>query len=190
MNAENALPGSQQAGVEEIEEGPEIAQAIFHRCAAERDARPRIDLLGCACLLGAGCLDRLRLVQDGEAPWRGKQRGHAQQRSIAGDDEIDTGDPVTIERLQFRAGHRRRMRDDRGEGRREAFDLRGPIGQQGGRRDQKAGAPRFIIAWSRGRPPRAARIACLSQNQQQRQNLHRLAEAHVIGEAGAQAEAG
>jgi hypothetical protein len=28
------------------------------------------------------------------------------------------------------------------------------------------------------------------QDQQQRQHLHRLAEAHVIGEAGAQAEAG
>ena len=70
------------------------------------------------------------------------------------------------------------MRDDRGESRREAFDLRGPVGQQGRRRDQEAGAPRLLTC--RTRP----------HHQQQRQHLHRLAEAHVIGEARAQAEAG
>ena len=36
----------------------------------ERDARLRIELLGRPGLLGAGVLDRLRLVQNGEAPRR------------------------------------------------------------------------------------------------------------------------
>jgi hypothetical protein len=37
--------------------------------------------------------------------------GHAQQRSIPGDDEVNASDLVTIERLQFRAGHCRGMRE-------------------------------------------------------------------------------
>ncbi len=69
------------------------------------------------------------------------------------------------------------MRDDRGEGRREALDLRSPVGQQRRRRNQEAGAPRLVTC------------RALSQHQQQRQHLHRLAEAHVVGEARAQAEA-
>ena len=74
-------------------------------------------------------------------------------------------------------GHRRGMRDDAVEARREALDLRRPVGEQRRRRDEQAGAPRL------------ARVAARSQHQQQRQHLDRLAEAHVVGEAGAEAEA-
>ena len=86
-----------------VEDRPEIAEPILDRRAGERDARVRVDLLGRPRLLGARSLDRLRFVQDGEAPRRGEQRGHAQQRSVAGDDEVDAGEPVAIERLQLRA---------------------------------------------------------------------------------------
>ena len=37
---------------------------------------------------------------------------------------------------------------------------------------------------------RASSVCAALHHQQQRQHLHRLAEAHVVGEAGAQAEAG
>ena len=82
------------------------------------------------------------------------------------------------------------------------FDLRGPIGQQRRRRNQQAGATRLMIFWlpapsaaprcfaCRAFLLRAACVASLSEDQQQRQHLHRLAEAHVISEARAQAEAG
>ena len=70
------------------------------------------------------------------------------------------------------------MRDNRGERRREAFDLCSPVRQQRRWRNQEAGAPRLL-----GRRTR-------SHHQQERQHLHRLAEAHVIRETGAQPEAG
>ena len=176
------LARSEQAGVEKVEDGPEIAEPILHRRAAERDARARVDLLGGPRLLGAGCLDRLRFVQDGETPRHGQAaRGDAQQRSVARDDEVDVGNPIR-DRAPCRSALviAEGCATMRGQRRREALDFRGPVGEQRRRRNQQAGAPRA--------PSRASRVA--SQHQQQRQHLHRLAEAHVVGEAGAQAEAG
>ena len=168
---------SQQTRIEKVEDGPEIAKTILHRRAGQRDARSRVDLLGRLRLLGAGRLDGLRFVQDRDAPRRVEQRGHPEQRSVAGDDEVDTRDPVAIECLQFGASHCRGMRDRRPEARGEPFDLRSPVGQQGCRCDEQTGAPR-LVAWR-------ARF----HHQQQCQHLHRLAEPHIVGEAGAQAEA-
>ncbi len=100
------LPGSQEARIDEVEDRPQIAKAVLDRCPAERDARLRIDLLGGPRLPGPRCLDRLRLVQDGEAPRHGEQCRHAQQRSVAGDHEVDIGNRVAIEGLHFCGGHR------------------------------------------------------------------------------------
>ena len=75
------LAGAEQAGVDEVEDRPEIAEAVLDRRAGERDARPRVDLLGGARLLGAGVLDRLRLVEDGESPRR-RERAPARAAAI------------------------------------------------------------------------------------------------------------
>ena len=64
--------------------------------------------------------------------------------------------------------HRRRMHDRRLQVGRESLDLRRPVGQQRGGRHQQA----------RPAPLR----------QQQRQHLDRLAQPHVVGEAGAEPE--
>ena len=190
VTAENAFPDPNRPGLRKSKMDQRSPRRFSTGVPlSAMRARASICLAARVCLV-PGVLDRLGLVQDGEPPGRGEQRGHSQQRSIAGDHEIGLADPVAIERLQFRAGHRRGMRDDRDKGRREALDLRGPIGQQGCRRNQEAGPPRLIISWARASRRRAARVTRPSQDQQQRQYLHRLAEAHIIGEAGAQTEAG
>ena len=107
-----------------VEDRPEIAEPVLDRRAGERDARPRVDLLGGARLFGAGILDRLRFVQHGEVPRRGEQRGHAQQRSVARDDEVDVRDPVAIERLQL--GGRSSPRDARRAPSASARSVRSP----------------------------------------------------------------
>ena len=70
------------------------------------------------------------------------------------------------------------MRDDRREARREALDLPGPVGQERRRGNEEAGASRLVTRRTR------------TEHEQQRQHLHRLAEAHVVGEARTQAKAG
>ena len=50
------LARSEQARVEEVEDRPEIAKPVLDRRAGERDARPRVELLGRPRLLGAGFL--------------------------------------------------------------------------------------------------------------------------------------
>ena len=129
-----------------------------------------------ARLLGAGILDRLRLVEHDELPRDRRQPGNAQQRAVARDHEIDVREPSLIERLQLGGRHRRRMRDERAQARREALDLRAQLASS------DAGAT------SRLGPPLVRSPSSLSEHQQQRQHLHRLAEAHVVGEAGAEAE--
>ena len=69
---------------------------------------------------------------------------------------------------------RRRMGDQRLQARREAFDLRRPVGQQRRRGDQQA--------WL----PLAVRLAL--EHKQQRQHLNGLAQPHVVGQASAEAE--
>ena len=66
------------------------------------------------------------------------------------------------------------MGDERLQPRREAFDLRSPIGQQRRRRHQQARL-------------RSGAVLPL-ENQQQREHLNGLAEPHVVGQAGAQTE--
>ena len=56
----------------------------------------------------------------------------------------------------------------------EAFELRRPVGEQRGGRHQKAGCPG------------AARMP--TEYEQKRQHLNGLAQSHVIGQAGPQAE--
>ena len=79
VNVENAFPDPSRPGLRKSKIDQRSPRRIFHRCAAERDARPRIDLLGGPRLLGARCLDRLRFVQDGQAPRHGEQCGRAEQ---------------------------------------------------------------------------------------------------------------
>ena len=64
------------------------------------------------------------------------------------------------------------MRDLVLQRRREPLDLRLPVGDQRGRHDEQTGAG----------------LALLFQGEQQGDDLNGLAQAHVVGQAGAQAE--
>ena len=166
----------EQARIDEVEDRPQVAEAVLDRRAGQRDAGiglERLDRLG---LLGRRVLDRLRLVDDGQAPAGGTEPGHARQGPVAGDDEIGTGEVLRGIRLQLLGRHGRGVGDKRLQARREPCDLRGPVGEQRGRRDEQA-RPRLIAGFT-------------FQHQQQRQHLDGLAEAHVVGEAGAEPEPG
>ena len=76
---------AEQARVDEVEDRPEIAEAVLDRRAGQRDARLRLQRLGRPGLPGARVLDRLRLVEDGQAPVDLGEHGQAQQRAVAGD---------------------------------------------------------------------------------------------------------
>ena len=98
----------------------------------------------------------------------------AQERAVARDHEVHRRELVGRERLQLVGRHRRRMGDDGREARREPLDLRGPVGEQRGRGHEQA---------------RRCFVACLAAlHEEQREHLDGLAEAHVVGEAGAEAE--
>ena len=59
---------TEQAGVEEVEDGPQIARAVLDRRAGEREARRGLQFLDRARLAGARILDRLGLIQNGQVP--------------------------------------------------------------------------------------------------------------------------
>ncbi len=78
----------QQPRMREIEQRPEIAQAVLDRCAGQRDARIRGEALDLARLFRRGVLERLRLVGHQQAPAYARQRGQTQQRAIAREHQI------------------------------------------------------------------------------------------------------
>ena len=171
------LPGrAEQPRVEEVEDRPQVAEPVFDRGAGEHNPRLCRELLCRSRLLGVRVLDRLGLVEDREVPRGGREPGDAQERAVARDHEVNVRERLWRERLQLVGRHGRRMRDHGLEPGREPFDLRGPVGEQRRRGHQQA------------RPPLA--ILHAPQHEQQREHLDGLAEAHVIGEAGAEAEPG
>ncbi|CAE6876028.1 hypothetical protein R69746_08787 [Paraburkholderia aspalathi] len=98
----------------------------------------------------------------------------AKQRTETGDDEVGLGELRLIEAAQGLGGCDRGMRDQYAQTGREAFGFRGPVGQQGGRRDEEARARIGLFAL---------------QDQEQREDLNRFAEPHVVGQTRAQLEA-
>ena len=56
--------GAEHAGVEELEEAPQLAQVVLDRRAAEREAMVGLEQAGGLGGLGGGVLDRLRFVED------------------------------------------------------------------------------------------------------------------------------
>ena len=68
--AAELLRASEQAGIDEVEDRPQVAEVVFHRRSGQGDPGFSLQGLGGARLLGVGVLDRLRLVQHHEAPGR------------------------------------------------------------------------------------------------------------------------
>ena len=158
------LGRAEQPRIEEVEDRPQIAEPVLDRRAGQRDARLRVDLLDGSRLLGPWVLDRLRLVENGEPPGNSRQRRRSLQRAIAGDHQIDVGEPAGIERLDFVRRHVGRVCNQRAQIRRETSNLGRPVAEQRGRGDKQA---RRVAARHMGCAPRC-RIGVLSlQHQKQ-----------------------
>ena len=171
------LARPEQARIEKIENRPQIREPVFHRRAGQRETHACIERLGRARLLGAGILDRLRFVEHGKAPARGRDPGQTLERPVAGDHQIHVRQPPGIDVRQFGGRHCRWMRNDCLQARHEALDLRRPVGEQRRRRHQQARSPSVL-----------GRLTL--QHHEQREHLNGLAQTHIVGETAAKTEAG
>ena len=158
-----------------VEDRPQVRQPVLDRRAGERDARVGLDRLDLPRLLRPGILDGLRLVDDRQTPRQGRKPGHPRQRAVTGDHQVERAEAIIVQRAQFGGRHRRRVRDQHPQPRREALGFRRPVRQKRRRGDQQRGAMRSLSP-------------LVLQHQQQREHLDRLAQPHVVGEAGAHAQ--
>ena len=163
---------AEQAGVGELEDGPELGQPVLDRRAGERDAmvggnRPHRHRLLCHRVL-----DVLRLVHHQVGPLLGaEQLGIHAGHHIGGQHHCGAlAEPLELRR---RTGPRATMVARDTEPRRKPPQLMLPVAQHRGRTDEQR---RWAIA---------ARLGPVME--QQRDDLDGLAQAHVVGEAGAKA---
>jgi hypothetical protein len=168
----NGLAPPEQARIDVVEQRPQVAQAVLDRGAGQHDARLGLELLGGAALARARILDRLGLVEDGQAPGGRDHPGQPVQRTVAGDHQIGAGELVGGRGGQALGGNARGMGDQHAERWREAGDLLRPVGEQRCRSDQQARHPAVLAL----------------EHHEQGDDLDGLAQAHVIGQAGAQAK--
>ena len=79
---------SEQSWVDEVEDGPQITQAVLNRRAGEREFRSRIEFLDDPCLLGVWILDRLRFIENNKVPCGFREPRNAQQRTVTRNHQI------------------------------------------------------------------------------------------------------
>ncbi len=161
---------AEQARVEELHDRPQVADRILHRRAGEGEAIVGSERTRGPGLLGLGVLDVLRLVEDHCGPGHAAQMLEvAVQQRIARDDEgvrVGLGNEV-IALVPADA----MVHQDRQVGR-EALGFLPPV------RDHRHGAQQ----------QRRPHFPALAFALQEREGLHGLAEAHVVREAGAEAQ--
>ena len=167
--APEGLVGAEEAGVEEVEDRLELGEAVLERRAREGRAARGAQGADGLRLRGAGVLDVLRLVEGEVLPRHvGEERPVAVGEGVGRDEEVGLlheGDEV-VPRGPLGA-----VVDGDGEARREARGLLDPVLDDGGGADEER---------------RADRLARLARRQEGREELDRLAEAHVVGEAAAE----
>jgi Tripartite tricarboxylate transporter TctA family len=157
---------SEQAGVGELEDGPQVGQPVLDRGAGHRDPGRRWDRADRRRLLGGGVLDRLGLVHHDPRPVDLAEVGRVPGgQRISGDDQVTAHD-----RLGERpaAGPFGAVVDVVTQVRGEARGLALPVADQGHGADQQGGAAVGLVG-------------------EQGEQLHRLAQAHVVGEHTADA---
>ena len=170
---------AQVARAAEFHDRPEFAQAVLHRRTGERDAElgaQRADRRG---LLGGRVLDVLRLVEHHPAPFH-----LVEEVLVAGDQRIgahhhvgargDVHEAVALRAFQSVVEVHRELR-------RKARELAVPVAEHAHRRHQERRPDAFRLGGALG--------DVLSLRLQQGDQLDGLAEAHVVGQARAHAEA-
>ena len=172
---------AQHLRIEEVHQRPQLADPVLHWGAGEGDAeaaaaaapaRPG-QVAGGHRLLGAGVLDRLGLIDHHPLPVDGLQQfAVALQQAVAGEHQIDALEGLLQGRIG--AGPARAVVLLHLELRREGRRLPLPVGEHGGGGHQQHGPPQLLLG-----------LEVLQEGQQ----LDRLAQTHVVGQAGALVEA-
>ena len=159
---------AEQARIEEVEEGPEVGKPVFDGRAGEGDAGWGLEGPHGPALLGAGVLDGLGLVGHDALPGHLGQPGHAHGAGIACQHQVIAVQGVRGCVLRgLLPGHA--VQAQKLQVWREAGRLGLPVAEQGCRRHEQAGT-------------------CAALLEEQGQHLDGLAEAHVVGQAGAEME--
>ena len=159
----------QEARVEELEERAELAEVVLDRRAGERQPVARLQQAARLGGLRRRVLDRLRFVEDdGVEVDRGQEADVAPQRAVGRHDDVElvhlglqllAVGAAVLDHLQLR-GEVRRLLDPVVDHAPRGDDERRQLGRLGGR----------------------------AVGLQQGEHLHRLAEAHVVGQHAAEAE--
>ncbi len=157
---------AQQARIDEAEQVPQFSQVVFQRRAGGRHAEVPLQRHHRLRALGVHVLDRLGLVEHDAVPAPALEARRFQlQQAVADHDHVER--PRVVDRGGAFAGTEQLQV----QGRREARRLVDPVQAHRGRRHHQ-------------------RRAVLGAREQQRQRLQRLAQAHVVGQAGAHAPVG
>ena len=90
------LRRSQQSGIDEVEDRPQIAEPVLDGRAGQCDARFGLQLLDRLGLLGGRILDGLRLVKHHQSPGVVCEPRNASQKAVARDDQIDIRQIVAV----------------------------------------------------------------------------------------------
>ena len=166
------LAAAEQAGRRPVEDRPELGQVVLDRGAGEGDPGRGRDRAQRAGRGGAGVLDVLRLVGDDQPPGDGGQRtGVAPDGAVGGEHEAGVGHGVGGREVVERAltAVEAAYVDTGGE----APDLGLPVAEERGGADHQ-GRP-----WPRHGPVEV-----------EGDQGDRLAQTHVVGQAGAEPERG
>src|SRR5690554_381132 len=157
-----ALEPAQQSGRDEIEDAPDLAQAVLDRRSRQGEPTVGFEPLRRARGLAERILNVLRLIEDGVAEIElGKELLIAPKQRIARHHHVGVIELVT-EIKAIRALPR-----DRLHGRRELLDLADPVGHDRRRRDNEMEALLLALAL---RP------------EKKRDRLKRLSETHIVGQ--------
>ena len=159
----------QQALIEEIEQGPEVGQIVFHRCACHGDAHVRGQLFNFPGLLCQRIFDGLSLIQNHTVPvnilkpfdpGRHPIGGDRQKHRLLRQQLLQSSGGLAVEELCVHV-------------RGKTYCLLCPIAQQGSRNDQQHSGLRPFH----------------SQVFQITQHLHRFSKAHIVRQTGPKAQA-
>ena len=160
--------GAEVAGLDEINDAPEIEQAIFQRRAGQGEALLGFQLLDRLGHLRARVLDELRFVEDDRAEGEFLQSFQvAPQQGVVGDDHVVLRNlfaQVVPRRAAFQHQHFQM--------RREAVGFAPPVVQHGGRANDQRGLGFLAVA--------------LVQPGEPGQRLQRFAQTHVVGQNAAE----
>ena len=159
---------AEEAGHEVFEDAPQLDEVVFEGGAREREAAFALEVAGGLGDAAGGVFDVLGFVEHEHSPSAGDEAvGVDAEEGVAGDDEVD---------VVWRVAAAGAVVQVHGEGGGEAGGFGDPVVHDaGGRDDERGGAGAAL----------AVRAVQVEQN---RQCLQGLAEAHVVGEHGAEAE--